>query len=86
LRFVVPGYRVSLCFYSYVCSHSLVFTRNFAMFAMFYSSCGGLVLGFLSEVLGGDSPDLRNAIAGQYERYDLAFSSCLKVRAIFCAF
>jgi len=40
-------------------------------------------LGFLPEVLSGDSPDLRNAIAGQYERYGLAFSYCLKVRAIF---
>jgi hypothetical protein len=29
-----------------------------------------------------DSPDIRNAIAGLYERYGLAFSSCLSVRAI----
>jgi hypothetical protein len=39
-------------------------------------------LGFLSEVLDADSPDLQNAIAGQYERYGQAFSSSLKVRAI----
>jgi len=39
-------------------------------------------LGFLPEVLDGDSPDLRNAKAGLYERYGQAFSSSLKVRAI----
>ena len=40
-------------------------------------------LGFLPEVLSGHSPDIRNAIAGLYEHYGLAFSSCLNVRAIF---
>ena len=33
-------------------------------------------------MVNGDSPDIRNAIAGLYERYGLAFSSCLNVRAI----
>jgi hypothetical protein len=39
-------------------------------------------LGFLPGALSDDSPDIRNAIAGLYERYGLAFSSCLNVRAI----
>ena len=39
-------------------------------------------LGFLPEVLGGDSPDLQNVIAGPYKHYGQAFLSSLKVRAI----
>jgi hypothetical protein len=57
----------------------LAFTRNFAVLL----SCLAVGwLGFLPEVLSGDSPDVRNAIAGLYERYCLAFLSCLNVRAI----
>ena len=53
-------------------------------------SCGGLVgIGlsrlshfFSPEALSDDSPDVRNAIAGLYECYGLAFPSCLNVGAI----
>ena len=58
----------------------LVFTCKFCDVLLSCLAVGWL--GFLPEVLSGDSRDIRNAIAGLYERYSLAFSSCLNLRAI----